>query len=105
VRHTSISFVNKPLSIRLALGSASAMTGVCAMQSNIPYTRLLSNHGTLVQAVSPYAQLSCRSDVLMRRVGSLVQDEGRHSSAQTAVAAVGHVEIVAVEHAVERHFS
>jgi hypothetical protein len=42
---------------------------------------------------------------LMRYLRSLVQDESRHCIAKTAVATVGHVEVVAVEHIVERHFT
>ena len=41
----------------------------------------------------------------MRCLRSLVQDESRHCIAQTAVTTVGHVEVVAVEHIVERHFT
>jgi len=41
----------------------------------------------------------------MRCLRSLVQDESRHCIAQTAVTTVGHVEVVAVEHVVKRHFT
>jgi hypothetical protein len=42
---------------------------------------------------------------LTRYLRSLVPDESRHCIAQTSVATVGHVEVVAVEHVVERHFT